>query len=527
MLRLALFAALACFAPAQELSPAADTAAPPIVQTTAGLVRGVDQGATRAFLGVPFAAPPVGDLRWRAPQSVTPWEGVRAAESFGPMCPQPDMGRRRFDGPASEDCLYLNVFAPAGEAPEDGWPVLFWIHGGAFAVGSASSEIYDGSRLASKDVVVVTANYRLGVLGFLAHPQLTAEGGGTSGNYGLLDQIAALEWVRDNVAAFGGDPGRVTIFGESAGAVSVNHLMVMPAAEGLFHRAILESGHALMTRRALDVDGAEISGETQGRQLAERLGLAAAEDPLAALRSLPVDALVAQTGVVVGGGDAEANARKFWPLVDGVLVPDQPERLLRTGAVHPVDVIIGTNANEGSVMMRGLPVVTRQLYRELLTKAYGDGADEVEALFPVQGLGAKDVVTEVMGVASFVAPARRVARWLVEDGHAVYLYHFTRVPKVLERFGKLADHGAEIPYVFGHTQDGQLERVYGPRDDALSDEMMTLWATFARTGQPGEAWPAYSLEGDQHLEFGDRTEVGTHLYAEACDLFDRLAEPAD
>lgn len=507
-------------------TPAPLQATDPVVSLEAGEVRGVDTGEILSFLGLPFAAPPVGNLRWCPPQPVAPWEGVRAADAFAPMCPQPDAGTRRFDGiESSEDCLYLNVYVPDRPAPEGGWPVMVWIHGGAFALGTASSELYDGKRLAEQGVMVVTTNYRLGIFGFFAHPALTAEGEGTSGNYGLLDQLAALRWVQANAAAFGGDADNVTIFGESAGAVSVNHLLVMPGAEGLFHRAILESGHAMMTRRDLRKDHTEVSGHRQGEQLAARLGVPSESDPketLAALRAIPAEALVEQTGLVVGGGGEAGNDQKFWPLVDGVHVPAEPAELMKSGAVHRVPVILGTNANEGSVLMRGVPFVTRKLYREMLDKAYGQGAERVEAMFPVRGVGAKDVAEHVSGLAGFVAPARRVARWLEANEQPVYLYHFTRVPPALERFGKQADHGAEIPYVFGHTTEGKLAKLYAERDDELSAEMMQAWAAFARTGSPGLNWPRYTAEEDRHMEFGTTTQAGQHLYKAACDLFDEL-----
>ena len=495
------------------------------IELQAGKIQGALVDDTRVFRGLPFAAPPVGDLRWRPPQPVTPWEGVRAAQEFGPMCPQPNAGRMSADAKADEDCLYLNVYAPLETSPtETGWPVLVWLHGGAFAVGTASSETYNGSALARQGAVVVTVNYRLGIFGFLAHPALSAEGGGTSGNYGLLDQVAALEWVRANAAAFGGDPGNVTIFGESAGAASVNNLMVMQAAKGLFQRAILESGHAMSAHRHLKKDKQLISGEAQGLLLTKALGLDQAEDPLAALRAVSAQALLKETGLIVGGTPSpETDAKKFWPLVDGFHIPDEPMALIAAGRVHPVDVLLGTNANEGSVLMRSVPLMTKALYRQMLEAAFGKGADQVEAMFPVQGFGqAKDVAEHVAGLVGFVAPARRLARQLSEQGQSVYLYHFTRVPKALERLGKQADHGAEIPYVFGGLDRIFQGRLYQARDHELSAEIMSMWVRFARQGEPSETWPAYTADGDAYLEFGDTTRASTGLYRAACDLFDSL-----
>lgn len=510
---------------------AQDTLNPTRLKLQPGWIQGAIVDGTRVFRGLPFAAPPIGDLRWRAPQPVAPWEGVRPALEFGPMCPQPDAGRLSRDARESEDCLYLNVYAPLNPsasdgAPQEGWPVMVWLHGGAFALGTASSETYNGSALAQNGAVVVTTNYRLGIFGFLAHPALSAEGDGTSGNYGLLDQIAALEWVQANAAAFGGDPANVTIFGESAGAASVNHLMVMPGAKGLFHRAILESGHAIPAHRHLNDDKQLISGEAQGLQLAKSLGLESAEDPLAALRAVSVDALLAETGLIVGGAPGpETDAKKFWPLVDGVHVPDEPSALLAAGKAHPVDVLLGTNANEGSVLLRGVPLLTKKRYRQMLEAAFGEGADQVEAMFPVQGLGqAKDVAEHVSGLAGFVAPVRRLARQLSDQGKRVYLYHFTRVPKALERFGKRADHGAEIPYVFGGLDRIMKGRLYQERDYALSEEMMSMWVRFASQGEPSVAWPAFTTQGDAYMEFGDSTRASTGLYKAACDLFDSLLE---
>lgn len=500
-------------------------AAAEAIPLESGLITGsvVAQGDVRVYKGIPFAAPPVGELRWRPPQPPKPWEAVRACSEFGPWCPQPKPLMGRELGPLSEDCLYLNVWTPARK-PDDKLPVMVWIHGGGHTTGSGASAYYDGERLAREGAVVVTINYRLGPFGYLAHPLLSKESErGVSGNYGLLDQIAALTWVKRNIAAFGGNPECVTIFGESAGAVSVCRLMVSPLAKGLFHRAIAESGGAHGHNRHLRElrEGMEPM-ERVGEQIAEALGCHKEKDPLAALRARSYQELLDASNPNQG---LFGKGTKFGPVVDGWALPDDPVVLFDAGKQHDVPFMVGSNADEGSVFMQQLPVRRPAGYRWLVRRRFGDHADAVEKLFPVGGgQDAQAAFTRMVGVYGFVAPARFLARSMERVQSKAYLYHFTRVPPN-ERAKRLgAFHALEIAYVFG-TLEGKPG--FDEKDLALSKTMRKCWARFAATGDPNAdglpQWPAYRKDTDQYLEFGDEVKPKAGLYKEACDLFDRIS----
>jgi len=499
--------------------------AAPQAQLDAGLVSGASLGEkadVHVYKGIPFAAPPVGDLRWRPPQPVKPWEGVRACSEPGPWCPQPKPLMGRESGKLSEDCLYLNVWTPA-KAPTDRLPVMVWIHGGGHTTGSGASPFYDGERLAREGVVLVTINYRLGPFGYLAHPLLSKESEQkVSGNYGLLDQLAALGWVQRNIAAFGGDPACVAIFGESAGAASVCRLMVSPLAKGLFHRAIAQSGGAHGYNRHLRQDWNNLPPmEKLGEQLAEQLGCAVAKDPIAALRAKTWQEILDAASPAQG---LFGKGTKFGPVVDGWALPDDPVALFDAGKQHPVPFMTGSNADEGSVFMQQVPIRRVQGYRWLLARRFGKDADRVFALFPAErDEDAQAAFSRVVGVAAFVAPARFLARSMAKANAPAYLYHFTRVPPG-ERLKKLgAFHALEVGYVFG-TIEGRPG--FDDPDLRLSAAMRKAWTRFARTGDPnGDAlppWPPYTKEADQCLEFGDELRVRTALHRQACDLFDAL-----
>ncbi|MEL0210570.1 MAG: carboxylesterase family protein, partial [Novosphingobium sp.] len=365
--RLALMGALALGFSAQSMAQT-------VVSTTGGEIRGKASSGAEAFLGIPYAAPPVGELRWREPQAALPWQGVRDATSFGPVCQQgvpapwgPYTAEFLAAPPMSEDCLTLNVWKPKG--PARNLPVMVYIHGGGFGGGAGSLPIYDGARLAARGAVVVTINYRVGVLGFMAHPALTAESPlGSSGNYGLLDQITALKWVRANAARFGGDAGNVTVSGESAGAASVADLMVSPMAKGLFDKAIAFSGASM----AVDVPPLS-TNEAIGAALAAKLG----KDSLAGMRAVPAEALIDATSYVPGVASSGPPPLRFVPNVDGKVVPFDPIRA--SGPVaSPVPLITGYNSAE----MIDMAVRTPAQFEAAVRARYGASADRLLALYP-------------------------------------------------------------------------------------------------------------------------------------------------
>lgn len=483
------------------------------------------EAGVTVFRGIPYAAPPVGDFRWRPPQPVKAWEGVRDGSRFGAVCAQPKslLPGMVEEGRMSEDCLYLNVWTPAKNAGEN-LPVMVWIHGGGNLNGSGSAPFYDGANLAKKGVVVVTFNYRLGPFGFFAHPLLSKESGlCVSGNYGILDQIAALKWVQKNIRAFGGNPGCVTIFGESAGGLNVNVLMASPLAKGLFHRAISESGTALRWNRHLREKwhGRE-SMEAQGERLAKELVPAGAKDALKALRSLPMEKILIDTKPVMGELRPGGNSFNF--VVDGWLVPDDVQKIFDEGKQNDVPLIVGANADEGTLFITQSSIKTVDGYRSTIKTLFPSSADGVLALYPVtEPAQIRKALADVFGDSWFVCPARVLARGMASVESKAYLYHFTMKPS--GRLGGIfgATHGSEIPYVF----DNLGQRLVKPDESrlALARSMSGYWVQFAKTGDPNAAgmvqWPAFTPEADVHLEFGPAIKTGRNLRKAACDLFDQ------
>ncbi|REJ85866.1 MAG: carboxylesterase family protein [Acidobacteria bacterium] len=498
-------------------------ALPAVFRIDTGYVSGMasphDETVT-AFLGIPYAAPPQGDLRWKPPQPARPWPALYEAIVTGPACPQapyPETSiyaRSATDEEQSEDCLYLNVWSAADD-PEEKRPVMVWIHGGALTRGSGALPVYDGTALAKKGVVVVTINYRLGALGFLAHPALSAESEqGASGNYGVLDQIAALRWVQRNIQSFGGDPGNVTIFGESAGSWSVNALVATPLAKGLFHRAIGQSGGLFgsmaVLRGAEDDDSAEAAGE----KFAERAGAAT----LAELRAVPADRLVQ-----LAGGPGAFQTRG---VVDGWVFPRDVRSIFEAGEQAAVPLILGSNADEAPSLLG--PIGPREIsqLRALLTSR-GMNDEEVDELLVIYGVESDDLVLpafyELMGDQMFTWQMRTWARAHASASQPVFLYRFTRVPpgEVGEQYG--AYHAAEIAYVFDN-----LDRVPGTEpaalDRELADTISGYWTAFARSGDPNHEgapeWPRYQASSDRHLELGDEVRPGEGLCRAACDWMD-------
>jgi para-nitrobenzyl esterase len=476
------------------------------VETAQGTLEGVDQEGVVVFRGVPFARPPVGQRRFCPPEAPLSWDGVRAATEFGPACPQPSTpelamlsgGLER----TSEDCLYLNVWTPA---PDGGRrPTMVWIHGGAFVIGSGSQPWYDGAGLASRgDVVVVTLNYRLGALGFSYLGQLVGPELASSGNVGLLDQVAALEWVRDNIAAFGGDPGNVTVFGESAGAMSVGTLLGTPRAQGLFHRAIAQSGAADM------VSSPERATEV-ARALADRLGLDGAWGPelAEALRRLEPEALVAaqqemaSDGAGVLGVDS-SGALAFCPVVDGHVLPQAPLQAVTAGQGAKVPLLIGTNRHEMrlfSMLDPSLSVGDADELPGRLARVLG-APERAQRLLVAGAAGMGDEAgpaqlwEQLAGDWVFGLPARRLADSQGRvNGGAVWSYLFAWESPLMD--GALgACHALEVPFVFGTFSDPMTAMFVGagPEASQLSARIQDAWLAFARHGDPATPslppWP--------------------------------------
>ena len=460
----------------------------PVVHLDSGIVSGISGSApeVRVYKGIPYAAPPVALLRWRAPQPAQHWDGIRKAEKFSPVCMQNTAPNAP---PPSEDCLYLNVWTTAKSSSERR-PVMVWIYGGGFTGGSASQPDYDGDALSRKGVVVVTFNYRLGLFGFLAHPELTKESDRrASGNYGLMDQIAALQWVQKNIAAFGGDPKKVTIFGESAGSVSVADLLTSPQTKGLFVRAIGESGAwmglGISSMRTL------ADAEQAGVKMAEQLGAKS----LAEMRLVPADAVL-------------KAGRGAGPIVDGWVLPEDPDKVYSQGKQHSVAVLVGSNQDEGTFFLQ--PTTTEKFIAQSRQR-FGTFADEFLKIYPAG--------TDEEAHASQLAAFRDEAAWAMSNwarlqaraGKKAYLYYFTHEPpaapnaKGPRRRG--ATHTAEIAYVFG-TQNN---RPWTDADRQLSETMSSYWANFAAAGDPNgrnlPVWPAYDAnKNNTVMILGDKIE---------------------
>ncbi len=492
-----------------------------------GMLRGTREDATRIFLGIPFAAPPVGENRFRAPQPPAAWTGTRMADAYGPACTQFQAVGDNVEPKSSEDCLTLNVWTPArGPAKQ---PVMVWIHGGGYVLGSGSDSTYDGKLLSEAgNVVVVTINYRLGALGFLAHPAFSGEDPKKpgSGNWGLLDQQAALRWVKDNIAAFGGDPDFVTIFGESAGGMSVCAQLVSPSAAGLFRQAIIESGPCVVFQPP-DLATWEKQGQALAAALKCDTGDAAAQRTC--LRAKPaaevLKALPRRLEIIFGDGVA------WTPNVDGSVLPDTPLSLLKAGKVNTASLIVGANKDEGTLFIAlGAKVDTEADLRAALQSLYPPMLAEsiLARYYTGKNVTPKDASIAAIGDA-FVCDSRRVAR-LVSAHAPTFRYYFTHATQFIYKdLG--AFHSAEIPFVFGNPY------VYIPLHEVevpLSHAMQNYWTFFARSTAPtfeflgtvpegAVAWPAYKPDTDTHLELEvGAIKTGTGLRKEACDFWDAL-----
>jgi para-nitrobenzyl esterase len=478
----------------------------PTVSTLDGAVRGSIENGEAVFRGIPYAAPPIGELRWREPEPAKPWNGVRAATAFGPSCMQD------YDfGPMSEDCLTLNIWAPE-------WPsktakaVMVWFHGGGDTEGGSNSPYFYGDSLAKRGVVVVSVNYRLGVFGFMAHPELTQESRHhASGNYGLLDQIAALQWVRNNIGKFGGDPERVTIFGQSAGAADVERLMVSPLSKGLFQRAIAESGAA----RRYDPPLSQQEGECG--EVAKRLN-PPAKDQIAWLRKIPAHQVLSVFA------RAEDLCRPI--NLDGYVLPEQPIRVFEESRAHPVPFMLGNTLREGfdrrDVSAPELKEEIRAQYGDLAPKAYG--------LYGLTGAGsaAPDPLygpPSIQWGTDQEHRCRAVVQGLAHSKVAPF-YQFEFQRALPGQSVTSSTHTDEIPFVFGVMFNPRYARTFGEMDRKTADQMQRYWTNFAINGDPNAPglpqWKKFDAGVRGYMAFGKSgAEPGAGLRREQCEIFEQ------
>ncbi len=505
------------------LSTSAFAATDP-VRVEQGLLAGTTGNSpdVRVYRGIPYAAPPVGDLRWKAPQPPAHWQGVRAAKELPHACwqsPYPAAAAlyQAQLPPMSEDCLYLNIFTPAKSA-NDRLPVMVWIHGGGFTRGYSGSEAYNGENLARKGAVIVTINYRLGIFGFFAHPALSAESGRhASGNYALLDQIAALEWVKKNIPAFGGDPARVTIFGESAGSWSVNALMASPLGKGLFHRAIGESGASFGPMKSL------VDAEKEGEKLASSLASSNAAKAGGRLEPSDKEILNALRAKSAEELLQAAAADTIRPLVDGWVLPQEISEIFAQGQQNDVPLIAGYNADEGTTLAPQAANLKATLFTAGVYQRYGAQAGQMLKVYPA--------ANDEQAVRSFYSAyrdqvfgweMRTWARMATKTGRQpAYLYYFNRRPPGPQSERLRAFHASEIPYVFGTFF---WPFPWEDADHKLSDAMSRYWVNFATTGNPNgnglPQWPVYRVAEDQSLEFGNQISTRAQINKAGLDFFD-------
>lgn len=490
----------------------------PIVTVTGGQIRGAALAGGAVFKGIPFAAPPTGERRWREPMPVQSWSGIRDATKFGAICPQqpsPIVGEAIKT--AGEDCLFLNVWTAQWPAAGAARPVMVWIPGGGNFAGAASQAVYDGEALARRGVVVVTLNYRLGAFGFFSHPALTRESPRrASGNQGILDQIAALRWVQENIARFGGDPKNVTIFGESAGSLDVSVLLTSPLSKGLFHRAIAESGPVVLVGEPSTL----VEAEKRGQAAASRWKILA-DASLDTLRAVSTADILAAEANLFGDGIANAFPN-LGITVDGYVFPRKPAHIFATGAQYRVPMLLGNNGREqvpGSVLAKDLP--------QAIADAYGPLAPRAVKLYvgapdPVYGTPAEQWGTDT----SFRCATVAQAMWHAAAGNPTFHYEFTHVP--LERAALGATHASELSHVFGTYQQGVIG--VGPiaratdADARLSDVMQRYWTNFAKTGDPNGPgvpnWPKFDAKSRGYVEFATTgPAVKQALRRPYCDLF--------
>ncbi|MGP1462650.1 carboxylesterase/lipase family protein [Tannerella sp.] len=478
----------------------------PIVRTASGFVRGASEDGIDCYKGIPYAAPPIGEFRWRPPQPVKSWDGIRDATQYGPSCAQAGWPRGSSgiaDG-SSEDCLYLNLWLPSGTKLGARLPVMVWIHGGGFVGGSGAGSL--GSQFAKQGIILITINYRLGRLGHFAFPALSEEyPNEPKGSYAFMDQIAALEWIQKNIVAFGGNPDNVTIFGQSAGGVSVHALMTIPAARGLFHKAISQSGggrDGVLTGRPIRQEKADsmypVSAETIGINFARKHGIQGLDAAaLARLRTLSVEE-------IVDGGqeiDEQQGVRTYsGPILDGKLVVETAESAYKAGRFAKIPLIIGSNSAE-----IGGEFVNSSSSKNELFALFGELQNEaIEAYDPKDEREFSEIIALFNTDWVWAEPARFTARNFIESGTPVYLYHFGYVsPAMKERMKYGAGHGAEIGYIFCRLMNREGSPV-DLKSEEVATIMNTYWVNFAKTGNPNgnglPQWPVYDIENDTMLD---------------------------
>ncbi len=481
---------------------------PEQVKVEQGIVQGTIEDSLRVFRGIPFAAPPVGDLRWKAPQPAPAWEGIKMTTKFAPAAFQggnPPSGK-------SEDCLYLNIWTPAKSAKEK-VPVLVWIYGGGFSFGSTSDPVHNGEHLARKGVVLVSIAYRVGQLGFLAHPELSAENPDkVSGNYGLLDMIAGLQWIQKNIAAFGGDPNKVTIFGESAGGIAVSMLCASPLAGGLFHGAISQSGGSFGPTRPTTYPGENMKtlqqAEQEGVEYVRNAGVASIAD----LRKIEPDSL--PMGMGMGGA---------WPIVDGVVIPDDQYLLYEAGKYNDVPILVGYNSDEGASFSRER---TPEEYFAGVRARYGKYADDLIKAYPAAETSVPKTARDLSRDAAFGWQTWIWARLQSGTGKSkVFYYYFDQHPDYPEdspRYGYGSPHGQDVVYVFMHLDKSKPETTES--DLAISEAMGTYWTNFAKYGDPNgpgvPEWPAFSDSNPRVMILGPTPHIGSVPSAESLEVLD-------
>jgi para-nitrobenzyl esterase len=482
------------------------------VKIEGGLIQGTAEDDLMVFKGIPFAAPPVGELRWRAPQPVEKWDSIRKTTEFAPA---PVQGGNPPSG-KSEDCLYLNIWTPAKSAKER-LPVLVWIHGGGFSFGSTAEPVYSGEKLAGKGVVLVSIAYRVGQLGFLAHTDLSAENPNqVSGNYGLLDIIAGLEWIQKNIDAFGGNPNKVTIFGESAGGISVSMLCASPLAKGLFHGAISQSGGSFGPTRPTTYPGENMKtlkqAEIDGEAYAHKAGVSS----IAELRKLDAEKLPSEWGM----GSA-------WPIIDGYVIPDDQYRLYETGQYNDVPVLIGYNSDEGLSFTREK---TAEEYIENVKLRYGKFANDLIKAYPVGEDSVPKTARDLARDAAFGWHTWTWARLQAKTGKSkVYYYYFDQHPDYPEDspdFDHGSPHGQDIAYVFQHLDPSNSQT--SKSDLEISEAMGIYWTNFAKKGNPnGEGvpeWPAFNNANPVVMYLGPTLHTGPVPSAGSLEVLDDYFE---
>jgi para-nitrobenzyl esterase len=500
------FVAAVCAAFCLETSMAAP------VKVEGGRVEGTAADGLTVYKGIPFAAPPVGALRWRAPQPAPAWQGVRKADQFAPGCMQ-SMGGPPPSG-MSEDCLYLNVWTPA-KSPKDRVPVLVWIYGGGFNGGATSSPVTSGEKLAQRGVVLVSIAYRVGVFGFYAHPELSAESPHhVSGNYGLLDMIAGLRWIQRNIAVFGGDPKRVTIFGESAGGIAVSMLCASPLAKGLFQGAISQSGGSFGPFGKTPSPGENMrvlaDAEVSGIGFAKSAGASS----LPELRALPAEKLLD----VVRGQRGMA-----WPIVDGWVIPGDQYKLYETGRFNDTPILVGYNSDEGASFW---PPRTPEEYITNTRKRYGEYADRLLKAYPTATDSVPKTARDLARDSAFGWHTWVWARLQSQRGKGkAYYYYFDQHPENpagSPNAGHGAHHGADVAYVFEHLEDTHYPITAA--DQRISDAMAAYWTNFAKRGDPNgqglPAWPAFSDSNPAVMYFAGTPHTGPVPSAESLRVLD-------